>query len=84
MQAAKSTAIHVMDSAAGAAMRVQLDAMIAVLDPIDRDAADAGDDAATTLIAKLYAAREAASEIEVRPQPVAVVPQYLGVKLTKR
>lgn len=86
MVTAQSTAAHVMDSSMGAAMRVQLDAMVNALQPIDQEATDAGDAAVSRLIARLYEAREAASEIEMRPQPapIAVLPLSRGISLRRR
>lgn len=73
--------LHVMDTSEGAAWRFQLDAMLRVLGPMTRDAADAKDGAALRLIAALREAWEAAEEIELRaPADVA----YKGVDLVKR
>ncbi len=60
---------NVMNSTEGAALRVQLDGMIAALERFDQMAGLAGDQPVLRMIANLYAAREAASEIEMRPQP---------------
>ena len=72
--------IHVMDAPQGAAMRIQLDAMIAVLLPVDEAAADARDEDVRHLIASLYEARAAAHAVETRAQERK---PYLGVKLAK-
>jgi hypothetical protein len=77
---------NVMNSTEGAALRVQLDGMIAVLERFDQMAGLAGDEPVLRLIACLYGAREAASEIEMRPQPprIEAVPlPAQGVRLSK-
>lgn len=71
---ARPAVIYAMDKNQGAAMRAQLDAMINVLtaggaDSIDETAAAGRDTTTARLVARLYEAREAASEIEMRPQP---------------
>lgn len=83
MTTAQSTTLYVLNTYEGTALRYQLDSMIKVLDPLDQDAVDTGDTAVTRLIASLWAAREAASEIETRPQPVPMAASYQGVDLVK-
>mgnify|MGYP001569842894 CR=1 FL=1 len=78
----RPTTIHIMDAPEGAAAEIQLNAMIASLDGFDQDATDAGDTAVTRLIARLYEAREAASEIAMRPQFPTT--NNKGVSLRKR
>ena len=62
-----------MGASAGFAMRYQLDAMIAALGGIGDRAADTGDHAVARLVACLHGAREAADEIEHRPDRKSVV-----------
>lgn len=73
---------NALTSAEGTAWRYQLDCMINVLDHIDDRAAEIGDKATLRLIRCLYEAREAASEIEMRPQPAPA--DSKGVRLVKR
>lgn len=77
-----------MGQAEGAAWRVQLDAMIRSLDTANEQAGEHGDETVLRMIANLYAAREAASEIEMRPvpgrKPAPVIPLRRGVSLVKR
>lgn len=69
-----------MSSAQGAAVRIQLDAMIAALQPFDRPAVEAGDEPVTRLLCRLYAAAQEAKTIEDRSAPV---PLYKGVTMTR-
>lgn len=70
---------HVMDATEGAAWRYQLDAMITVLNEVDDAAAEVDDAAVIRLIASLYAAREAAAEIEMR----SAATKRGGIRLVK-
>lgn len=71
----------VMGSAEGAAMAIQLDAMIAVLAPTAKEAERAQDKAVLRLISHLYDAAREARGIEGRT-PVAA-PERRGVRLGK-
>jgi hypothetical protein len=80
---------HAMTSAEGTALRVQLDALLGSLERYDRAAMVAGDVPVQQLLARLWEARQAASEIETRPElppmaPTQVTTLYRGVRLAKR
>lgn len=68
----------------GAAVRIQLDAMLAVLAEADQEAAEVNDDPVRHLVASLYEARLAAVAIETRAQPRPVAQGRKGVRLAKR
>lgn len=70
---------HVMNQSEGAAVRVQLDAMINALQPLDQAAVEGGDTTVSRLIARLYDARLEASAIEKR----APLPKLKGVVLAR-
>lgn len=72
---------HVMSPPEGAAIRVQLDAMLAALAPFDQKSVVAHDTPVARLLGSLYTAAQAAGEIERRtyvPEP------RKGVVFTKR
>jgi hypothetical protein len=69
---------QVMDNTWGNALALQLDGMIKALAPFDHAAGEAGDEQVLKLIARLYDAHAAASEIATR-QPLA----SKGVILTR-
>lgn len=71
---------HVMQPAEGAAMAIQLDAMIRVLTPLAKEAQRAQDQAVIRLVSHLYDAHREARGIEGRT-PVA--PPGKGVRLGK-
>lgn len=80
---------HAMTRAEGTALRVQLDALLGSLERHDKPAMLAGDIPVQQLLARLWEARQAASEIETRPAlppmaPTQVVALYRGVKLAKK
>lgn len=74
---AQSTALSPFE---GAAMRVQLDAMLNVLAHADEEAAKVDDNSVRHLVASLHEARAAAQEIEDR---AATPPAYRGVTLAR-
>lgn len=74
---AQSTALSPFE---GAAMRVQLDAMLNVLVHADEEAAKLDDNPVRHLVASLHEARAAAQEIEDRGQ---TTPSYRGVTLVR-
>lgn len=74
---AQSTALSPFE---GAAMRVQLDAMLNVLTHADEEAAKVDDRPVSRLVARLHEARAAAQEIEDRAQSA---PAYRGVSLAR-
>jgi hypothetical protein len=69
-----------MGRSEGAAWRVQLDSMIAVLLPLAPEAGEQGDQPVIDLLAALQTARDAAVRIEQR-DPDQVIPK--GVRLVK-
>ena len=79
--------IIAMNHTEGAAWRIQLDAMLAVLGTFDEEAAECDDHDVKALVARLHEARSAAMSIETRHQPSTVPPPrnpaYRGVKLAK-
>lgn len=79
--APRPTVLYIMDTAEGAAVLTQIDAMIKALDGFDQPAVDAGDMPVVRLITRLYEAREAADEITRRPQPNE---KSRGVSLRRR
>lgn len=73
--------IHVMDSAEGAAVRFQLDALIKSLEKLGTIADDQGDRQVADLLAALVMAQESAAAIEARGlRP----PAYRGVSLVRQ
>lgn len=72
---------HIMNSAQGAAVRIQLDAMIAALQGFDGPAVAADDRPVSRLLCRLYDAAQEAKTIENRS---AALPLYRGVSLVKR
>lgn len=72
---------HIMNSAQGAAVRIQLEAMISALQPFDRPAVEADDGPVVRLLCRLYDAAREARTIEDRTAPV---PLYKGVTLGKK
>lgn len=74
---AQSTALSTFE---GAAIRVQLDAMIKALTQVDDYAAEVDDKVTLRLIARLHEARAAAREIEDRDPALLL---YKGVRLNK-
>jgi hypothetical protein len=65
----------------GAAMRVQLDSMLAALEQFDQEAAEVGDGPVMTMIARLHEARAAAVVIETRG--LRQKREHKGVRLVK-
>jgi len=72
---------HVMQSAEGAAMAIQLDAMIKVMAPVAKQAERAQDKAVLRLLSHLYDAHREARGIEGRSFVEA--PERKGVRLGK-
>lgn len=81
MQSATPVAVHVMGATEGAAWRVQLDGMLAVLEGFDTDAKDANDTGVRWLLWHIRAARQVAATIEQRDAPAPNA--YQGVSLAK-
>lgn len=79
---------HVMGSPEGAALRIQLDGMIAALSGFDEAACEADDVPVIHLLASLYEARKAAKEIENRKAAPKIeappLPRRKGVRFAKQ
>lgn len=67
----------------GAAMRVQLDSVLAALNDFSQDATECGDHDVLDLIARLRQARRAAHAIETRLAPQPLAQGRRGVSLVK-